>query len=216
MDPLHLSLSLGPLGVYLMVVGTVNLRRRPMLVSGTSDFAAITIALSGLVVAGPMELFMPEVALAQFGPYIWLLLISFYVLCVALIVLLARPRLVVYNVSMRQLRPLLTEVAQGLDAEARWAGDSLAMPGLGVQLHLEPFATMRNVSLLAVGRHQDLNGWAHLSAALRENLSKIEVRANPRGYSLTAFGVLMLCLVVWKISVDPQQVAQQLREMLRL
>ncbi len=84
MDPLHLSLSLGPLGVYLVIVGAINLRRRPMLVSGTCDFAAITIALSGLVIAGPMELFMPQVALAQFGPYIWLLLISFYILCVAL------------------------------------------------------------------------------------------------------------------------------------
>ena len=54
-----------------------------------------------------------------------------------LVLLVLRPRLVIYNISVDQLRPILAELVEQLDSEARWAGDSLALPALGVQLHLD-------------------------------------------------------------------------------
>ena len=59
-DPLHLSIALGPLATYLMVLGVVNLSIRPFVTTGSRDTAALGLAISGLAIAGPMELFLPE------------------------------------------------------------------------------------------------------------------------------------------------------------
>ena len=74
MDPLHLSIALGPLSIYLIGLGLMNLSSRPLMVSGTRDAGVLGLAVSGFMVSGPMELFMPESAAASFGWYIWPLL----------------------------------------------------------------------------------------------------------------------------------------------
>ena len=39
MDPFRLCLALGPVAIYLLLLGAVNLSRRPLLVSGVRDAA---------------------------------------------------------------------------------------------------------------------------------------------------------------------------------
>src|SRR5919108_1397850 len=143
-DPLRLAIALVPVGAYALVLALVNARRRPFLTSGGSDFAALGIALSGLMFVGPLELFRPEAATREFGNYVWLFLLLFYWLWLLLTVLLARPRLVVYNISNEELHAVLAEAAGRLDLEGRWAGNHLTLPGLGVHLHLDSFDVMRN------------------------------------------------------------------------
>ena len=67
-------------------------------------------------------------------------------ICLIMLLLLLRPRLIIYNISCEQLRPVLVEVVERMDSDARWAGDCLYLPGLGVQLHLESAGWMRNVA----------------------------------------------------------------------
>ena len=83
-----------------------------------------------------------------------------------MVLLILRPRLVIYNISVDQLRPILAEVVERMDPEARWAGDCLFLPGLGVQLHLESFGWMRNVSLVSSGPKQDYQGWSRLEVGV--------------------------------------------------
>ena len=111
-----------------------------------------------MMIVGPMELFFPEGAAVRFGAWTWLLLIAFYGLCVSMAVLLMRPRIVVYNTTMEQLRPILASTVAQLDGKARWTGDSLLIPSLNVHLHLEGFSWLRNVQLVAVGHRQDFEG----------------------------------------------------------
>ena len=94
--------------------------------------------------------------------------------------LVARPRLVVYNISAEELRPVLAEAARRLDPQARWAGDSLALPTLGVSLHMESFEIMRHASLMSSGGKQNIGRLAKLSAELRNQLATIRVARNPR------------------------------------
>ena len=125
----------------------INLSPRPLVVSGTRETMALGLAVSGLVIVGPMQLFMPQGAAQQFGPLVWALLISFYVLCLILAVMVLRPRLVVYNITLDQLRPILMELAQRLDHDSTWAGRALTMPQLRVHLVVDNFAPLRNVVL---------------------------------------------------------------------
>ena len=216
MHSLQLAVALGPLALYLIILGVINLRRRPLLVSGALDAAGLAMAVAGFVVVGPMQLFLPEAAAVRFGAYIWLLLLSFYGLCVTLYILVARPRLIVYNHSAEGVKALLTELAPRLDSESKWAGDSLLMPQLGVHMHLEPYSPMRNVSLVAAGERQSYSGWQRLQTELGTALRTAEVAPNPRGFTFLACGLLMIGYPAWLMVMNPSAVAAQLKEMLRM
>ena len=99
MQPFQICLALGPLALYLLILGLINARRRAVVVAGWRELLALGIALSGFVIVGPMQLFMPEHAAVRFGGLIWGLLVAFYALCFALWILISRPRLVIYNVN---------------------------------------------------------------------------------------------------------------------
>jgi hypothetical protein len=214
MDPLRLCLALGPPAIYLVLLGAINLGRRPRVVAGARDAAALGLALAGFAIIGPIELFFPHDAAARFGPYAWLLVLVLYALCLALMLLLLRPRLVIYNVTPDQLRPVLAELVARLDAEARWAGDTLFLPALGVQLHVENFAAMRNVSLVAVGPHQNHQGWRRLEQALAAALGRVEIGRNARGASLLSAGLLILAALAMVVYRHPETLHEQLVEVL--
>jgi hypothetical protein len=214
-DALHLSIALGPLAVYLLLVGMINLSTRPFLTTGARDVAAIGVAISGFIAAGPMELFLPEAAADRFGPFVWLLLLAFYGLCLTLLVLMMRPRLVIYNANSEQLHSILSEVIHELGAEARWAGDSLVVPQLGVQLHVEPFGAMRNAQLVSAGPRQSYTGWRRLELALSSKLKATTVARNPHGYALIAIGVLLIGMITYSTMSDPTTIVQGLDDLLR-
>lgn len=215
-DPLRLAIALVPLGAYFVLIGLLNARRRPFVTSGGSDLAALGAAVSGMVLVGPIELFRPEHATAQFGSYVWLFLLVFYWLCVWLAVLLGRPRLVIYNISGEELRPLVAEAAREIDPQSRWAGDSLALPTLGVQLHVESWDIMRHVSLVSNGGRQSIDGWRQLSAALRDRLGKLQVGRNPRALGLLALAGLLVGLSITHMLANRARVAQAMDELFSL
>ena len=212
MDPFRLCLAFGPVAMYLLLLGAVNLSRRPLLVSGVRDVATLAMAVSGLVIIGPIELFFPFAAASRFGPHVWVLLLALYAMCVVLVLLLLRPRLIIYNISVDQLRPILAELVDRLDPAARWVGDCLVLPGLGVQLYVDSFAAFRCTSLLSAGRNQSPQGWRRLEIALGDALAREEVSRNPRGLSLLGIGVLIVAAIIYAIAQNPQAVSQSLLE----
>lgn len=211
-DPLRLTIALLPLASYCLLLGVINARKKPLLTSGGADLATLALALSGLVFIGPIELFRPEAATLEFGSYVWLFLLLLYWLCVWLAVLLARPRLVIYNISSAELRPIVAEAARSLDPQARWAGDSLSLPTVGVQLHLETFEIMRNVSLVASGAQQNLASWRQLGALLAERLENYTVDSNPRWLGIVLFAIILLATSFIHMLNHPQQIAQAMQE----
>ena len=216
MDPLHLAIALGPLAVYLLLLGGINLGVRPFVTNGARDAAALGVGIGGLVVAGPMELFFPETVAFHMGAFVWTLLLSLYALCLTLFVLLMRPRLVIYNISRDQLRPLLANLVAELDRDARWAGESLMLPRLGVQLYVECSPAMRIVQLVSCGSQQNYDGWRRLERALSSALRQTPRVRNSLGFTLIGLGALLIVLVTALLVQDADAVAQSLVEMLRL
>jgi hypothetical protein len=137
-------------------------------------------------------------------------------MCLTLLILMIRPRLVVYNVTVEQLRQALAAVMTRLSLEHRWAGDSLALPGLGVQLNVEKFPAMRNVSLVATSSEQSYRGWLQLERALAAELQTLQVEPKPLGYAMICLSILMLaCSMAWMM-MNPKEVAQGFFELLRM
>jgi hypothetical protein len=145
---------------------------------------------------------------------VWLLLAFAYAMCLLPIVLLLKPRLILYNITSDQLRPILAELLPQLDPETRWAGDSVALPTLGVQFHIDSMGTMRNVSLSALGAVQSGAGWRLLESRLAEALTRVEVGRNPRGVSLATVGLAILVFLVIAIARHPDTVSQGLFDLL--
>ncbi len=215
-DLLHLSVALGPLAVYFVLMGWVNLSRRPFVTTGARDTAALGVAISGFLAAGPVELFLPEPAAYRWGSYSWVLLLGLFSLCLTLIVLLMRPRIVIYNITPDQLRPLLADIVSELDREARWAGEALSLPQLGVHMYVEAAGVTRHAQLVSAGPRQDFAGWRRLELALSDALLATQVSRNPAGYVWLVSGLFIVTLVTFWIASDPVSVKQALRTMLRI
>lgn len=196
---LHFAIGVGPLAVYLLLVGWINLWRKPFLTTGGRDTAAMGIALVGLALIGPMTLFKPSSAATLFhGGLVWLLLLCFYGLCVSLVILLMRPRLVIYNADHEQFMPTLRRLALQLDRESRWAGESLALPNLGIQLYVDNFPVLNNVQLVATGSNQSFEGWLKLEKELGGELGTIKSTPSVYGGVLVAISLVALTgMTVW-------------------
>ena len=132
-------------------------------------------------------------------------------------ILLARPRLIVHNATIDLIRPILASTATKLDAEVRWAGDSLVLPQANVQLHLESYPP--RAERLAAGGHRrptKLHRLATLAARAHRALRRTEVPRNPRGFSFLAVGIVMASWPFYLMIRDSDTVAQTLKEMLRM
>lgn len=214
MDTFSACVAFGPLAIYLLLLGLIHQSRRALVVGGTRESIALALALFGLIAVGPMNLFMPQQAATRFGPWVWALLVSFYILCVTLWLIVSRPRLIVYNIAPDQLREALDAAARRLDPETIWAGRGLSMPLARVHLQIDPFEAMGNVSLTATSDSQSITGWRRLHAALAEQLRGVTVAPHPHRYWLLVWGLLILSALGLKVADDPQVIAQGLLRML--
>lgn len=216
MDPLHFCIAVIPIGAYALLIGWINLRRKAFVTSGVRDLAALALAISGLMIAGPMELFLPESVASIVGGWVWVPLLSFYAIVVALTLLLSRPRLVIYNTTSERLRPILKDVIHEMDAEARWAGDSVILPSQGIHLAVDAYPGIRNVTLAAVGPEQNLNSWTKLRLKLGAALDPIPQAPNLQGVSLLVLSGAIMLAVVYSLFTGRLEIAQAFRQMMRL
>jgi len=215
-DPFRSCLALGPLAIYLLVMALTNFSRRPVVVSGARDTAGLGFATAGLLFIGPIELALQLVPIAD-PRYAWTLIVVLYGLFVTLAVLLAAPRIVVYNVALDRLRPVLADVVNELDPGARWAGSSVAMPRLHVEFHLDDHAAVRNVSLVASAAPQSYQGWRLLERSLRAELRKsVESSPNLWGVGALATALAMIGRMGWLVYFQSDKITQGFQEMLRL
>jgi hypothetical protein len=215
MDTFSACLAFGPLGIYLLVLGLINISRRPLVVTGTRETLSLGLALMGLVIVGPMQLFMPQQAALRFGEFVWLLLLGFYLLCLTMVILLSRPRLIVYNIAPEDLDAALDTAAQRIDADTVRAGKSLYLPLARVHLHIEPFPPLGNVALIATGDEQSVSGWRRLEHSLRQAVQEAAPAGGTQGIWLLAIGSLMLAGLAYWVADDPQTIAQGLQRILR-
>lgn len=215
MDPLRFTIVVLPFAVYLLMLAMLNLRQRPFITTGSRDTAALGIGLVGLMIIGPMALFFPEAAAIRFGAFVWIVLLVFYGLCVSLIVLLMRPRIVVYNVTLEQLRPLITEIANRLDSKSRWTADSMIIPNRQVHFHLESTDWMNNVQIIATGNRQSYDGWRELEVNLKQATATVRVQPNVMGLAFVTLAFVMVGVALGWMYWDQPGVQIALDEILK-
>lgn len=185
--------ALVPPALYLMAMAARYLRRRPTVVSGSWDMGLLAASLAGLTLVGPLELLQPA---GIRGPWRLALPLVLYALVVCLAVLASRPRLVVSNVTLDQLRPIVAQIAATIDPTARWAGETVALPGRQVQVHLDGRGSMRSVSLVAVGSRTSPEGWTEFTRRVRAAVRRVRVRPSPWAAVFAGLATVFLAVAV--------------------
>jgi hypothetical protein len=216
MDPFRTCLALGPLAVYALLLAVMHLSRRAWVVNGNRDLITLGVAVSGFVIVGPIELLMPAEHWVAHRGYAWLVVFVLYVVVLSLIALLGRPRITVYNVTPSILRPVLAQIAASLDPQARWAGNSLVLPQMDMELHVEAMSPMQTVSIVATHEEQELIGWKRLEIELINTLRGVERTRNPWGYLFITLAVVFGGIVTAQLIVFPAEVAEGFKEMMRI
>lgn len=195
--------ALLPPAVYLIAIGLLHLRRRPSAVAGGWDATAVALAVAAAVIVGPLDLLLPAA-----GAWRWGLGLACFALVAVTVQLAMRPRLIVYNVSLEQLRPIVAQVATALDPAARWAGETVALPGRDVQVHLDGRGGMRSVSLVTLGSRTSPEGWAEFSRRTRRAVRQLRVRPSPwSALFLVAGGALIAVAAAapwWSAVIAPR------------
>lgn len=203
MDSQSIFLSFTPLAVYLLLLGLLNASRHPFLINGARDTAAFCLAISGMIIVGPMEIFFPVNAAIQFGSFVWFFLILLYALTILLIILCQRPRLIIYNIDKQRLRILLAETALRLDDQSRWAGDSLYMPSLEVSLRIEEFAPLNNITLASNGSSVNRSGWKLLEKEIKRELEPVTVPRNPWAGGFILAAAILISITIYTAVYSP-------------
>lgn len=203
-DPFRVAGAALPLGLYLLYLGWLNVRRTPSLVSGTIDTASLGFGLCGVVLVGPFELLAPEEAFLVYSVYAWPMLLVMYSLIVLLIVLLQPPSLILYNVSLEQSQEVLNAAVEKMDSNVQWTGNTLVWPAMGVELTVESFTALRNTKLTGSNVYQNFEGWFRLAQTLQSQLAKVSTGPSAIGIAMLVAGAMLCVASCWVLVMAMQ------------
>ncbi|NNE00321.1 MAG: hypothetical protein HKN47_23630 [Pirellulaceae bacterium] len=214
-EPFAMLLALLPLIGYLLILGSIRVLGQTLVTTGSRDIAALGVAISGLVAIGPMELFFPNAAATVFGPWVWVALIAFYSLLVALVALTSTPKLVIYGRTPDELYKPLLAASQRIDSKAK-AIDGLRvhLPSVGVHFRLDGYRDVDFAQVIAFEPGVPSRVWAKLLAGLRDELQELPAPATRHGHVMLLFAGLLIGILLWQGIGNSEQVVQGFREWL--
>ncbi len=150
------------------------------------------MAIVGLAIVGPLPWLIPDHAIQKFGGMVWWMVLGLYLLITILILLLARPQLIVSNARMETIKPLVAEIMSRLDSQCTWAGNNIVLPQLGLELRIDTQLFFRVVTLTNLGQTANIQAWQMLYQELKTAIRTIRVPINPWGPLFIAMSVVLL------------------------
>ncbi len=215
MNTFSIILAVGPLAVYCIVLGLIHLRRRPKVVSGGRDLACLGLAMIGLFLIGPAELFFPQAAFNLFGASVWIALIILYLFLLLFSILNTRPRLIVFGLDVDSLTLHVDQVLQQLDPGTKWLNHSFDAPGLGIHGIIEPAGVGQVSHAIATKFEQNALGWLALGRALSRRLNSVQVEPRVAGYRWIVAGAGLLSIIGYTLANNSAAISNGISDMLR-
>jgi hypothetical protein len=205
--------NLLPIGTYLCVLGLFHAIGRPLITTGRRDYFALAIALSGLVITGPIDYILHGRMLPDFLVHSHLIGLGIYLLLAAALVPRSCEKLVIYNCQVNSVMDAVRVILQRSGQKFQEVPGGWILSERGVSLECDSFGGLRNVTLHFHGmRDQELFGQIHnelisMLAAKRTGWSLV-------GLVIAAAGGLVLAFPVWVVARDPQNIVAAIRQVL--
>lgn len=217
-DPFATVVALLPLASYLLLLGGIRLRRRPLVTTGVRDGAAVALAISGMVVVGPINLFFPATAAAQLGWWVWGLLIILYLLSVSLLLFSFPQRIVIYGLGPGDALETLEAAARSVDPSAVSTPERMqvTLPERQVHLRVESLGWTHAVAIEAFENNLHPQFWGHLLRELRERTHAMQSPSSRSAVGLCMLGSVLMAVAVYQIVGQPGETLAGFREWLNL
>jgi hypothetical protein len=182
-----------PVAVYFLLLGLLNSRRHPQLLTGQQDFVLLMVALCplfvlpilGAVGVSPASVLVVGAAMAG----------AFYLLA---------PKgrnWVIYNMPVQEAKATIAEVIGSLGAACLETNDGLSLPDENATIQIGGFPMLRNVTVRVRGGGKDF--LRRFQAALDGRLASIPAQTSPAAVSLllvaTALLVVPVTLMVHRV-----------------
>jgi hypothetical protein len=193
---LRVVINIAPVAVYFLALGLVNTQARPRLVSGRSDFIALTLVFIPVLV-------WPVPILIASGLW-WVVLAG---LCIGGAVFWAMlpermSNWVVYNITERRCRRLLKDALARMGLAASEDPLGLVVESRNLRVDLNGFGLLNNVSVYLRPIQGELDeAWLlRLRAEFDEQLGTMSLLPSPTGACLVMLGVGLLIVPLWMMS----------------
>ncbi|MGC6444114.1 MAG: hypothetical protein ACON4H_15780 [Rubripirellula sp.] len=213
METFSFFLASTPLLIHMLLVSAIRLSGRYYVTTRGREIISLAFAVSGMIAIGPVELFFPMAAAAVFGPLVWAVLVLFYSLCTALLVLGAKPRLVVYGGEPRDLLEPLLMAARSVDSDATAVESQLQifLPQHGVHLKVSGQRSSDYSNVVAFEDNLSIEFWSVLRAALREQL-RGRVVSRRRGVLLGLATIIFAGFLIFQIFQSGDQLTDGIQD----
>ncbi|MDY6914380.1 MAG: hypothetical protein SVT52_07995 [Planctomycetota bacterium] len=179
-----------PVAVYFLILGLLNSRRHPQLLTSRRDFAMLLAALSPLFVL-PAVGHSPTTLLAVAAT-----------LAGAIVLLAPRGKSwVIYNMPPAQARNCIARSLRAIGLQPKSRPDGFDIEHDSAFVRISGFWLVRNVSVRLVGGSEELAG--RFQASLAKTLSQVRAETTPMAVSLllvaTAMMVAPLALMAHRV-----------------
>ena len=201
--PVRIAAVVVPVAVYFLILGLLNSRRRPQLLTGRRDFALLTIALSPLFV-------LPALSYFGVSPITVFLAVATVVGCIWLLAPCGQ-MWVIYNIPLAQATDAVQQALLALGLEIRRMEHGFRLVGHDATVEIGGFSLLRNVSVrlrsCGDGNVSKLAG--QLEQQLSQTIAGVHVEVSPMAVALllVATGMLVAPLTL---------VAQRAGEIVRI
>ena len=192
-----------PVATYFLILGLLNCRRRPQMLTGLED---------AFVLCGAMSMFFWPAMTAWLGGKVFMMVFAGVLVSGEGVYLRYRPRSwVVYNLPVPQARRLVLEVL----TELGWAFDDtsedILLPG-DQRISVEGFAALRNATVRLHGappEHSQV-----FAAMLAGRLARAESQVSVMASMMVVVAVCMLAAVATAVAPHGPEIVRQITEFL--
>ena len=200
---LSLAQVIAPVATYFLILGLLNSRPRPQMLTGLED---------ALVLWGAMSMFFWPTLTAWLGMKLFVSILAASGVLLGMLFLTCRAKSwVVYNLPAEDARQIVRQVLADLQWSSRESKRDFRLPG-GQCISFDGFALMRNVTIRLHGASADERQLFSRELAQRLSRTPAEVAVAASAMVMVAAGMLAVMATV--MAPHAPEIARQVAEFL--
>jgi len=186
---LRLAAMVLPVAVYFLLLGLLNSRRHPQMLTARQDFVLLMAAMSPVLLVPALGMLQGVLAA---------IVVAAVVVALGAMILTDRRRgeWVIYNLPQDQARRVIDRTLARLGIDSREIPTGLELTSEKASLEIRPFPLLRNVSIRVRGGNSDLA--ARLGNEIGRSLCGVQSQTTPMamGLLIVATGMMVAPLAM--------------------